>query len=274
MLVEVPQCTPVLPVEDTVRSKDGTEIGFVRMGSGPAVVFVHGSLATHGDWFRVAESLSDRFTCYLMDRRGHGLTGEGTSAYSIDREYEDIAAVLAAAGPGASLVGHSYGAACALGSALHASVARMVLYEPPLPVGGPVAGEALDDYCLAMESSSYEDALEIGMREFVGLPSAQIGAMRLSSIWPKLAAQVPSWPRELEAMDNLGTGVEHYAAISSSTLLLGGADSADHPFKDSIAALAQVMPCVRTASMKGQSHLALRRAPQLVTQLIESFLSK
>jgi pimeloyl-ACP methyl ester carboxylesterase len=92
-----------------VRSKDGTEIGFLRFGEGPPLVFVHGSLSVAERWKACAELLSDRFTCYLMDRRGRASSGDAPN-YSIEREYEDVAAVLANAGAEASLFGHSYGA--------------------------------------------------------------------------------------------------------------------------------------------------------------------
>ena len=274
MIVEAPEEMPVVAVEEEVRSKDGTRIGFVRFGSGPAIVFVHGSLSTHGDWFQVAKSLASQFTCILMDRRGHGLSSDGSAVYSIEHEYDDIATVLEVAGTGTSLVAHSFGATCALGGAMRAPVAKMVLYEPPLSVGGPVAGKALDDYCRAVNAERLEEALEIGMKEFVGLPPAQIAAMRRSSIWPKLAALVPTWPRELEEMDGLGRNVDGYSRIASPTLLLVGSESAHHPFKDSIAALARILPHVQVATLQGQSHMALRLAPQAVTQQIASFLSQ
>jgi pimeloyl-ACP methyl ester carboxylesterase len=243
------------------------------MGTGPAVVFVHGSLATHGDWFRVAESLADRFTCYLMDRRGHGLSGEGAGPYSIECEYDDIAAVLEAAGPGASLVAHSYGATCSLGCAARTEVARIVLYEPPLPIKRTITNGAFEQYCAALESGALEEALVIGMRSFVGLPAEKVEAMRDSSMWTKLSALAPTWPCELEAMDDLGGSVELYSGIASPTLLLLGTESAQHPFKEAVAALAKVMPHVTVASLPGQSHMALRTAPQLVTRLIAEFLS-
>src|SRR5206468_9786295 len=95
--------------EGSVRSADGTQIGFRRLGTGPALVIVHGSLSTSQDYLPVAGLLQDSFTCYVVDRRGRGLSGAGAD-YSIEREYDDIAAVLAGAGPDAFLLGHSFGA--------------------------------------------------------------------------------------------------------------------------------------------------------------------
>jgi pimeloyl-ACP methyl ester carboxylesterase len=209
----------------------------------------------------------------MMDRRGHGRSEPGTASYSIGREYDDVVAVLSAAGCDASLVGHSFGAICALGAAMRASVRRLVLYEPPLPIGGLVAGENLASYCRAVDDGRLDDALEMGLKKFVRLPGAHVHAMRSSKSWPKLASLVPTWPRELQAMDALAANVDAYVAITCPTLLLLGTESAEHPFRHAISALSQAIPNVRTASLTGQSHMAMRSAQNLLAQQISKFVS-
>jgi pimeloyl-ACP methyl ester carboxylesterase len=260
-------------VQEYVRSKDGTRIGFKRIGQGSPLVFVHGSLSKGTDWIGVASCLSSQFACLMMDRRGHGRSEPGASAYSIGREYEDVVAVLAAAGPGASLVGHSFGAICALGAAMRASVRRLVLYEPPLPIGGLIAGENLAPYCHAVADGRLDDALEIGLKKFVRLPGERVHAMRSSSGWSKLASLAPTWPRELKAMDALAGDVDAYAALACPTLLLLGTESAEHPFRHATSALSQTLPNVRTASLIGQSHMAMRSAQNLLAQQISGFVA-
>jgi pimeloyl-ACP methyl ester carboxylesterase len=260
-------------VQEYVRSKDGTRIGYSWFGEGPPIVFVHGSLSRGADWLGVAACLSSQFTCFMMDRRGHGRSEPGTASYSIGREYDDVVAVLSAAGCDASLVGHSFGAICALGAAMRASVRRLVLYEPPLPIGGLVAGENLAPYCRAVDDGRLDDALEMGLKKFVRLPGAHVHAMRSSKSWPKLASLVPTWPRELQAMDALAANVDAYVAITCPTLLLLGTESAEHPFRHAISALSQAMPNVRTASLTGQSHMAMRSAQNLLAQQISAFVS-
>jgi len=124
-----------------------------------------------------------------------------------------------------------------------------------------------------VETGLFEEALEIGMLRFVGLPVEKVEAMRDSRIWPKLSALAPTWPCELEAMDGLGGSVERYSRVTCPTLLLLGTASAQHPFRDAVAALLRVMPNVKVEPLPGQSHLALRTAPQLVTRQIAAFLS-
>lgn len=260
-------------VQHSVRSKDGTNIRFSRFGSGPAVVFVHGSLSVGTDWQGVTQSLARDFTCILMDRRGHGRSDAGCGPYGIDREYEDVTAVLSVAGPNASLVGHSYGAICALGAAMRVPVRRLVLYEPPLPIGGLIAGEHLEPYRRAVKDGRLDDALEIGLTEFVRLPAKTVDAMRSSSGWSRLAAQVASWPRELEAMDELEQNVDPYVALTCPTLLLLGSKSPEHPFRHATAALLETLPDVTVESLPGQSHMAMRSAQNLLAQQISQFLS-
>lgn len=258
--------------ESVVRSADGTRIGLCRLGRGPSLVLVHGSLSTHSDWMRVARLLSGRYTCFVMDRRGRPQTGPGVSTYSIQREAEDIAAVLADAGPRAFLAGHSFGAICAMETALIHPVPRLILYEPPLPAGGPIAGEYLAPYASAIAHRDIDAALEIGLSRFTRLSPTAIEKMRSSQAWPRLRALAPSWTRELAAMDALPSSVEHYAALTCPTLLLRGSLSPEHPMQDASRALAAVLPWVQVEAIMGQAHMALRDDPQGVARLIGDFL--
>lgn len=260
--------------DKVVPSADGTRIGYVTMGNGPALVIVHGSIASAADWFEVAAQLAPRFTCYLMDRRGRGRSEVGVEPYSIEREYEDISAVLAAAGPGASLVGHSFGAICALGAALRTPVRRLALYEPPLPVGGPVAGEYFNDYRWAVEAKQYDEALAIGLLQVVRLPSPVVEAMRAIPTWKAMLKLVPSWVRELAAIDALPADADRYAAIQCPVQLLVGTKSAEHPLQDTSRALARVLPDVRIAPLEDQGHMATRTAPALLARKLVAFLGQ
>jgi pimeloyl-ACP methyl ester carboxylesterase len=263
---------PVI-TEGAVTSADGTRIGYRRLGRGPVLVFVHGSVSTHTDWMRVAKLLAPRYTCYAMDRRGRARSGNGRSPYSLEREYEDVAAVMAEAGPVAALIGHSYGAICALGAALRHPVPRLVVYEPPLPTGGPIAGEFLEPYRRAISEGDLDLALEIGLSRFTRLPAEAILAMRVSKAWPRLRTLAASWIRELEAMDTLDPSVDRYAALDCPVLMLVGSRSPEHPLRDASRALAAVLPNACVETIEGQGHMATRNAPEQVARLIESFLN-
>ena len=264
--------------EGSVHSADGTRIAYRRLGSGPAVVFVHGSVSTHTDWMPVARLLADRFTCFAMDRRGRAKSGEGIGPYSIEREYEDIEAVLAAAkketGSEAMLVGHSYGAICALGTALCHPVPRLVVYEPPLPAGGPIAGENLPRYARAIAEGDLDRALELGLDAFPHMPASAILTLRTSKAWPRLRILAKSWIRELEEMDAQSQDLTRYGAITCPSLLLVGSLSAEHPMLDAARSLAAAMPSVRVEWLPGQAHTGMREAPQMVARLIREFLTQ
>lgn len=269
---------PAAVTEGSVRSADGTRIAFRRLGAGPAVVFVHGSVATHSDWMMVARLLASRFTCFVMDRRGRAKSGEGVGPYSIESEHEDIAAVLAAAkietGAEAALVGHSYGAICALGAAMRHPVRRLALYEPPFPVGGLIAGENLPPYANAVAEGDLDKALEFGLAAFPHLPAEVIAALRVSRAWLPLRAMAKSWIRELEAMDALSPDVSGFRALACPSLLLMGELSPEHPMLDASRALAKVLPDVRVERLPGQGHGAMRGAPELLARLLREFLDQ
>ena len=181
--------------QDSVVSSDGTEIAFVRIGHGPPLAIVHGSLTSGENWLPVARILANRFTCLVIDRRGYGRSGNSAN-YAIEREYEDIEAVLAAAGKQVSLLGHSYGAICTLGTATRTRVKHLILYEPPLPIHGSVTGGALVDYRKAIETGDLDGALALGMNKFAGVTPEQIQALRRSPLWlnsrSKILGNVPT----------------------------------------------------------------------------------
>lgn len=209
-----------------------------------------------------------------MDRRSHAHSGPGVSDYSIEREYEDVWAVMDVAGPDAILAGHSFGAICAMGAALLRPVPRLVLYEPPLPVRGPIAGEYLAPYIRAIAEGDVDTALAIGLSKFTRLGDEAILAMRASRAWPRLRILAPSWINELRAMDSRPRSVEHYRALTCPTLLLNGSVSPEHPMQDASRALAETLPNVRVETLIGQGHMALRDAPQMVARLIADFLAE
>ena len=255
------------------RSADGTRIGYRRLGTGPGIVFVHGSVSTHTDWMPAAKLLSLHFTCYVMDRRGRRGSGLGHGLYTIEREYEDIETMLAVAGPGAMLAAHSYGGVCALGTALRNRLPKLVLYEPPLPLHTPIAGAPLADYAMAIEANDFEGAMKLGLEKIIRLRPPAIEAIRNSRGWPKLVHLAPTWTRELIAMDAQPPTVEPYRRLDCPVLLLVGSNSIEDPMKTTSRALAAVLPDVRVATLEGQGHLGLRGAPDQVAHHIAAFLA-
>ena len=256
------------PEPGSVRSKESTTIGYLRLGAGPPVVMVHGSLGVAEVWLAVANLLAGSFTCYLIDRRGRGRSGDAPD-YSIEREYQDVASVLAAAGVKPHLIGHSYGAVCALGAALETPVDNLILYEPPV---GVVFGREVEDYRQAIAAGDPEKALEIGITKIVGVPQSQFEAMRTNPMFPMFKALAPGWVREMQEIEKLGTHLDRYRAIEAPVLMLLGTDTSDS-LKNSTAALSRVLKNARVSELPGEGHMALRTAPALVAQRVREFLS-
>jgi pimeloyl-ACP methyl ester carboxylesterase len=110
---------------ETVTSRDGTPIAYERGGEGPPLVLVHGTTSDHLTWEPVLPELQKHFTVYAIDRRGRGESGNGGGAgYDIEREFEDVVAVIDSIDGPADLFGHSYGAICALEAALRSGQVR------------------------------------------------------------------------------------------------------------------------------------------------------
>src|SRR5918994_4256030 len=103
--------------QESVTSLDGTPIAYWRSGEGPPLVLVHGTSADHSRWAPVLPAFEERFTVYAVDRRGRGESGDSED-YSIEREFEDVAAVVDSIEAPVNLLGHSYGAVCSLEAAL------------------------------------------------------------------------------------------------------------------------------------------------------------
>jgi pimeloyl-ACP methyl ester carboxylesterase len=255
----------------TAVSADGTPIAFRSLGRGPALIVVHGSIATGEQWLPVAEALAGSFTCHLVDRRGRGGSGDAAT-HSLDAEATDVRAVLDAVGPEAALLAHSYGAVVAL-QALRsgAEPSAVVLYEPPLPVGGPVAGTALEPFEELVAAGDLDAALALALTDVVRVPAAAVAGLRRGPLWAGMAALTPTWGREFRAIDGLGPGVDRYAAIPTRTLcLVGGATSAHQVA--ATTALTDVLPDVRTVTMPGEGHFAHVAAPGVVAAAVTEFL--
>jgi pimeloyl-ACP methyl ester carboxylesterase len=263
------------------RSADGTPIGYFKLGSGPPVVIVHGALCTHEDWMAVARELSTRFTCYVMDRRGRGMSGDA-SGYTVERELADIGAMLNAAGQGASLVGHSFGAFCALLAALQAPVSRLVVYEPPWPIHGPAHGRSAVLCPALIEQGRSEDALVLFLREIGMIPPGLMGRLftalpawirvKLMPSWTSMVALMPVTTREIVAVDGIGKSLERFTALKMPTLFLLGAQSQQPHIRDTTLALVKLVPNATLCELPKQGHMAQLFAPKVVAEQIAGFL--
>ena len=257
----------------SVVSSDGTPIVWTSFGSREGVVVSPGSLSDGSDWFDLAQRLADEFAVHVMARRGVGDSGN-VLPYAIEREYEDIAAVLDATGS-TRLVGHSFGAICALGAALvHDGLARLVAYEPPLSIDvAVVPPDALVEIEDAAERGDVARAVEVGLRRCVRLGDEQVESVKRSRVWPEIVGHGAKWPLELRALHEMQPGAARYAAISVRTLLpVGQATPAGHHHRVAAETLLAVMPDARLAEIAGSGHQGHVEAPDALARELRTFL--
>ena len=255
----------------TVESVDGTLVGFRKLGSGTPIVLVHGSISTGEQWLAVAEQLADAHTVYIMDRRGRGLSADADD-YSLGTEADDIKAVLDLAGEGPALLGHSYGAICALEAVrTGVSISSLVLYEPPLPVDAPTAGAALSEYSAAVEAGDGDTAMRVAAKHFLRITPEETEALAASPLWAGMVELSPTWTRELTEIDKTDVLIEEYSKVDVPTLLLVGEDSPAHLVGAS-RHLGQRLTNVTENLLSGQNHFAHVMDPVGIADDIKSFL--
>lgn len=257
----------------TVQSADGTVIGYRKLGTGAPIVLVHGSISTGEQWLAVAEQLAASNTVYIMDRRGRGLSSDAPG-YSLQTESDDIKAVLAVAGKGSALLGHSYGAICALEAVrTGAAVSSLVLYEPPLPVEAPTAGAALADYAAAVGEEDGDKALRVAAAHFLRISPEETEALAASPLWAGMVELSPTWTRELSEIDRTDVLIRQYLETNVRTLLLVGEASPAHLVGAS-RHLRQGLPNVAEKLLPGQNHFAHVMDPAGVADAIKVFLNQ
>lgn len=254
----------------TITAPDGTPLAVDVVGDGRPLVIVHGSVGVSDDWHEVAHALAERLTVFIMNRRGHGPSPDGPD-YSFDREVDDVAAVMDAAGPGAILFGHSFGGALALAYASATSPAALVAYEPGIRLEEPIGGDAIPVVEEALRTSGGDAAMILGMRLFAGFGEDEIEAAQRSPAWEQQVAMAHTWPREIRGLDELDVAPERFARITSDTLLLRGTESPPW-LQETTARLARTIPNARLIDLQGQGHGASETAPQLVADPVLTLL--
>ncbi len=253
---------------DHVISSDGTQIGFERIGDGLPVVIVHGGVNSAADWRKVAERLSPRFECFVIDRRGRANSGDGPS-YSLERERDDVIAVLAKAGSSSTLFGHSFGAVCALEATIEAPVAKLIVYEPPLFARENPA--VADRFQALLDRGDPEQALSDFLIKETGMPAAALAPLQTSAAWGRMVELAWTFPRESRALvEELGE-LERYAFVETPTLILVGEDTEDHAKKASELLLG-ILPAARCVMLAGQGHAAHRTGAKLLADAIAAFV--
>jgi len=260
----------------TTVSADGTKIAYTRAGSGPALVLVDGAMCYRGSSPNdaLAKELAAHFTVYTYDRRGRGESGD-TGPYTVEREVEDLAAVVEEAGGEAFLFGISSGAALALETASRVPITKLAVYEPPFIVDD-TRKRVPADYAARLDEALKEGkrgkAVKMFMTEGVGLGGGTVALMRIMPFWAKLKRVAHTIPYDTAMVIGHQAGEPLPAAwpeVKIPALVLDGGRSPDW-MRNGVASLAKVLPSARYRTLPDQTHIV--KAPALAPVLKEFFL--
>jgi pimeloyl-ACP methyl ester carboxylesterase len=261
---------------ETVRSKDGTIIAFDRVGRGPSVIVVGGALSDRSAGAPLAGLLSQGFTVITFDRQGRGDSGDA-AAYAVDREVEDLGALVAEAGGAASVFGHSSGAVLALEGAVRGlPITRLAVYEPPFIIDDsrpPPPEDYVPRLTELISGGHRRDAVELFMTAAVGVPAEMVVQMRDSPMWPAMEALAHTLPYDNAVMGDTMEGnpasMKRWASVTVSTLAMDGGASPEWA-RNAVRALVEVLPDAQRLTLEGQTHAA---APEVVAPVLEKFLA-
>jgi len=258
----------------TVRSADGTVIAFDRLGDGPPLILVDGALCYRdsGPMRPLAARLAAHFTVFTYDRRGRGESGD-TAPYDVQREVEDIDALIQHAGGSALVFGISSGAALALEAANRGlAIPRLALYEAPFIVDAtrtPVPDEYSTRLLHYVGTNRRADAVRHFMK-IVGVPGFIIPLMRFMPAWSKLKGVAHTIPYDtaivLEHQRGNPLPPNRWSSVKTPTLVGVGTKSPTW-MRNAMQALAGVLPNATLEPLRGQTHMVKpgALAPVLIT---------
>jgi pimeloyl-ACP methyl ester carboxylesterase len=244
-----------------VTSRDGTSIAYDRQGAGPAVILVGGGLVDPvtgraGRWENapLATALAGRFTVYNYDRRGRGDSGD-TLPYAVDRELEDLRALLDEAGGSAHLYGASSGGALALeAAAAGLPTDRLAVYEVPYFVAEEMLQrwrDYVEQLTAALAQDRRGEAVELFMR--VAGAEDDIPRARSSPMWPGLEAVAHTLAYDAACLGDGRPPTERLAAVTQPTLIATG--GGQEFFEQAADAITASLPHAQRLTLEGQTHL-------------------
>ena len=255
---------------NSVTSNDGTSIAFDRMGEGPPVILVCGGSVDRMSNAPLAQLLAADSTVFNYDRRGRGDSGD-TLPYAVEREVEDIDALVSEAGGSAFLYGTSSGAALALEAAASGlPITKLALWEPPfvLDESRRPPKDQVAQYDKMIAEGRRGDAAEYFMTQVVGMPPEFVADARTQPWWPAQEAIAHTLPYDARVMGDYSVPTELAASVKAPTLVIAG--GADFPWiRETATALADALPHGQARFLDGQGHDV---DPAVLAPVLKEFL--
>ena len=258
----------------TVTSKDGTTIAFDQSGEGPALILVSGAFlhrAMDPGTAQLAALLAQDFTVFHYDRRGRGDSTD-TQPYAVDREIEDIEALINEAGGSAFVYGVSSGAALAMEAAIKLGnkIKKLAMYEAPYK-SDDEARQAWREYRRELQellaADRRGDAVALFLK-LVGMPADQIEAMRSEHWWLAFEAVAPTLAYDAAVLgEDRAVPTERAARVTVPALVMDGGAS-DAFMHDTATGLANAMPHAQHRTLEGQTHDV---SPEVIAPVLKEF---
>ena len=267
---------------NTVTSKDGTKIAFDKTGSGPAVLLVNGAMqyrATDPSMAKLAELLSKDFTVYNYDRRGRGESTD-TAPFSKEREIEDLAALVEAAGGSAMVFGISSGGALVLDAAQSGlGISKMALYEVPFIVNDsrpPVPADYVEHLHQLVKDGKRDEAVKYFLVKAVGIPAEYLGGMDQDPLWPGMLGIAHTIAYDgafvADKMQGKALPAKYLSGVTVPALVISGTNTMPPGWMISAAdAIAAALPTAERRTLEGQDHNV---DPVVIAPLIAEFFKR
>ncbi|SHN11173.1 alpha/beta fold hydrolase [Mucilaginibacter sp. OK098] len=242
---------------NTVISKDGTKIAYNQNGSGPVIILVDGAFCSKdfGPMTGIVPLLSKNFTVISYDRRARGESGD-TKPYAVEREIEDINALINVSGGSASLFGISSGAIlCIKAVAYGLNIHKLAILEPPF-VGNKDnkrPADAVQQLNQMIAVGEQGSAVKFYLRKVIGLPAIIVFILRLTPNWPKMKAIANSLPYDAAVCGDFNMPKEQVSCITIPTIAI---DSKQSPtfLRDAVQGVASALTNGKRVSLKGKPH--------------------
>jgi pimeloyl-ACP methyl ester carboxylesterase len=254
----------------SVPSSDGVDIAVECGGKGPTLIIVHGGTGDRSRWTKLFPFFEADFRVCAMDRRGHGASSD-SPRYSLQKEAQDVVAVIDSRPGPVFVLGHSFGGVAMLEAAfVSTKISKLVLYEPPLQEPNRAAiAETMEGMVRRHE---LESALLLFLQQMVMVSPAEIAAMKSRPSWPGLVASIGSQIRQLRALDEYHFDAQRIKSLRIPTLLLAGSDTASPALKQATKSLFDLLPDRRLAVLEGQQHNAMDTIPREFAEIVSRYL--
>jgi pimeloyl-ACP methyl ester carboxylesterase len=275
--------------KEQVRSADGTTIGYRCYGDGPGLILMHGGMKAAQHLSTLASTLADDFQVFVPDRRGRGMSGPHGDRFTVQREVEDLQAIIGATGAG-FIFGHSSGGLVSLRTALVTpALTRVALYEPPFSINGstPMAWVSRFDREIAAgrQAAALVTALKGTETEpvFARLPRFVLAPVLVLGLRAQgnegddavpVIDLIPTQHFDMQIVQEMADTAAQYASLQTPVLLLGGTKGPEY-LRIPLGELAVVLPRARRQTLPGLDHSGPEDdgRPLAVARAVRNFLT-